>query len=477
MNKNLEKYLIEAANTEKSQLSPDNPYRDLGFDQEKGRLGWAKTTPFSQIKASLDDIASLLEAKKSFIFVGMGGSINGIKPLLALFPESHFYTLDNLDPKAVLEVVDKIESLEETLVVSISKSGTTKETQLLSLTLKELFFNRLGKDSWAKHFLWLSDPSSFQKLDALGWEEVRKSPIQFDGENDVGGRFSSPHTLIFLLPLFLLLDKNLSKLQKYYNSFVKLKPEIQEQAYSASQECKNRPQAYFSPLVTGSLGESFSSWIVQLFQESLGSKLKSLAVKTITNPDGNELFYSLKLDLKIDSPFVSLTSQMYFFQLFIAYYSAQRKINFVTQNFVEKYKQQMHKLEGQGNDVISRGRLGLESIAEETKKLIQPEHRFIEVVLYFYPDLKARESVRNVFTGNFPQRQILIFVGSDWNHQSYQAAFGSKDTFYVLLTAFSYESQIAGISKDTLAKNTETLQVIAEATYLTIKDKSLLYSF
>lgn len=477
MNKNLEKYLIEAANTEKSQLSADNPYRDIGFDEEKGRLGWVKTIPFSQIKASLEDIESLLEGKKSVIFVGMGGSINGIKPLLALSPECPFYTLDNLDPKALLEVVDKIESLEEALVVSISKSGTTKETQLLSLTLKELFSNRLGKDSWPKHFLWLSDPSSFQKLDDLGWEGVRKRAIQFDGENDVGGRFSSPHTLIFLLPLFLLFDKNFSKLQDYYNSFVALKPEIQEQAYSASQECKDRPEAYFSPLITGSFGESFSSWIVQLFQESLGSKLKSMPVKTITDTGGDELFYPLKFDLKIDSPFVSLTSQMYFFQVFIAYYSAQRQVNFVTQNFVEKYKQQMHKLEGQGNDTISSKMPDLESIAKETKKLIQPEHRFIEVVLYFYPDLKVKEAVKRVFTRDFPQRRILIFMGSDWNHQSYQAAFGSEDTFYVLLTTSCYEFQISDISKDTLAKNTEALQVIAEATYLTLKDKSLLYSF
>ena len=137
----------------------------------------------------------------------------------------------------------------------------------------------------------------------------------------------------------------------------------------------------------------------------------------------------------------------------------------------------MHKLEGQGSDVISRKMPDLESIAKETKKLIQPEHRFIEVVLYFYPDLKAREAVREVFTRNFPQRLIFIFVGSDWNHHSYQAAFGSKDTFYVLLTTSFYESQIADISKDTLTKNTDTLQVIAEATYLTIKDKSFLCSF
>jgi len=476
MEKNLEKYLIEAANAAKEELSSGNPYRDVGFDDEKGRLGWARTIPFSQIKASLESVLPLLEGKKNFIFVGMGGSINGIKPLLALFREKAFFTIDSLDPGAIAGVVDRIENLKETMVIPISKTGTTKETQLLSFTLREIFSNRLGKDSWAKHFLWLSDPGSFSKLDSLGWEGVEKRAIQFDRKEDIGGRFSSPHTIMFQLPLFLLLDKNFSKLQDCYNSFINLKPQIHQKAYLASQECKDKPAAYFSPLITGGLGQS-SSWIVQLFQESLGSKLKDLSVKTLTNVTEAKMFFSLKLGLEIDDPLVSLISQMYFFQVFIAYYSAQKKINFVNQDFVEKYKQQMRMLENRGQKATSGKKVGLEDAIAEVKKLIGPEHRFLDVVLYFYPSPEIEESIKKAVSQSLPERQVLIFIGSDWNHQSYQAAFGSKDTFYLLLTASSYESAVPDVSKDTLAKNIETLKVIAEATYLTIKDKSLLFSF
>ena len=476
MEKNLEKYLIEAANAAKEELSSDNPYRDVGFDDEKGRLGWARTIPFSQIKVSLESVLPLLEGKKSFIFVGMGGSINGIKPLLALFRKKAFYTVDNLDPKAIAELMGRVENLEETMVISISKSGTTKETQLLSLTLREIFSNRLGENSWAKHFLWLSDPSSFEKLDFLGWKGANRVAIQFDQKSDIGGRFAAPHTLIFFLPMFLLLNKDFSKLQDCYNSFIKLKPQIHQKAYSACQECKDKPAAYFSPLIAGGLGK-LSSWIVQLFQESLGSKLKDLSVKTLTNVVEDKMFFPLKLDLEIDNPLVSLISQMYFFQVFIAYYSAQKKINFVSQGFVEKYKQQMRMLENRGQKATSGKEVSLEGAIAEVKKLIGPEYRFIEIVLYFYPSPEIEESIQKAVSQSLPESKALVFVGSDWNHQSYQAAFGSRDTFYLLLTASSYGSAVPDVSKDTLAKNIETLKVIAEATYLTIKDKSLLFSF
>ena len=47
MNEMLEKYLLEAAGIEKEGLSSDNPYKSLGFDENKKRLGWVNSVPFS----------------------------------------------------------------------------------------------------------------------------------------------------------------------------------------------------------------------------------------------------------------------------------------------------------------------------------------------------------------------------------------------------------------------------------------------
>ncbi len=476
MSEKLEKYLLDAIGKEKSDLSDDNPYLDIAFDGDQKRLGWIESYSFSQIKEAIEDVLPLLEGKDNFIFIGMGGSINGIKPLIALFKAVNFFTLDSLDPKALSNILDKIDNLEKTLIISISKSGTTKETQLLTRTLREVFYEKSGDEEWQKYFLWISDLPAFGKLDSLGWSGVKKICIQFDRETDIGGRFSSPQTLIFILPLFLLLGSDFSKLKNTYESFASLQPELRKQACLLSAKYKDVDCAYFSPLTDKRLGQSLSSWVVQLFQESLGSKLDNLPVKTIPNLSNDNSFHPLALNVNIDDPAVSLMSQMYFFQVFIAYYSAAKSINFVTQNYVEKYKNQMRDLEGKTTDIESNGSVDIASLIETVKSKITSAQKFIEIVLYFHPDKGFIDEIRNEFSKNFSQRKIMVFIGSDWNHQSYQAAFAAKDTFYVLLTLSNCKFKPPIAKTDLIKKNLDAMKLIAKATYLTIEEKSVFLS-
>jgi hypothetical protein len=483
MSTDLEKYLLEAQGKNKEELSSQNPYREIGFDKDKKRLGWIRVIPFQKIKESLEEISVLIGDKENFVFVGMGGSINGIKTLFSLFKECSFYTLDSLDPTAIKEMLNKIKGLDKTLIVPISKSGTTQETQLLAHTLKELFSASAkdertadGKQNWQKHFLWLSDSAAFDKLDHLGWQGVAKFPIQFDAETDIGGRFSCPHTVIFFLPLFLLLGKDFKKLERIYDAYISLQKNIRAQAYRFADKYKDSRYAYFLPSIRQGFSERLSSWIVQLFQESLGSKKENLAVKTIcSSKREDDSFLPLSLKLKINNPVVSLMAEMYFFQIFIAFYSAFKKVNFVDQDFVEKYKEEMRKLEGEKSNNLSA--ISLERIANEAKKKNSPSRQFIEVVLYFYPNADILKKVKNIFNKTFKDKRISVFVGSDWNHHSYQAAFADKDTFYVFITLSAYNTKLPFISAATLKKNVETLRLISKATYLTLKNKSVLYSF
>lgn len=476
MKSDVRKYFLDAIGKDKNELSKKNPYRDIGFDADKRRLGWVKPGKFSEIKKLLQGILPVFLGKENFIFIGMGGSINGIKPLISLFKTKSFYILDNLDPEALSKVISQIKSFHKTLIVSISKSGTTKETQLLSHALKQLLMNKLGNAKWQEHFLWLSDKAAFEKLDALGWKGAKKATIQFNGASDIGGRFSSPHTLIFYLPLFLLLNRNFDTLYEIHKEFIKAQKEIQKSAYLISQDCKGKTNAYFSPFLDKKLNKSLSSWVVQLFQESLGSKSENLAVKTIPSFRDRQ-FFSVKLDLGIKDPRACLMAQMYFFQVFIAYYSAYKKLNFVTQNYVENYKKEMQKLENKSSRRQNTRVLDLKSIIEQVKKRIKINHRFVEIVLYFYPSsIKIIDNIKREFSKNFPDKEILIFVGSDWNHQSYQAAFSSKDTFYLLLTRRQYCHDVLEVPQNIILKNIETQIVIAKATYLTLKDKALIFS-
>ena len=473
----LEKYLLEAAGKPRQDINQDNPYRDIGFDNGKERLGWVKPLDFIEIEKSLERASGILKGKNTFIFVGMGGSINGIKPLFSIFNKDNYYTLDNLDPAAVSYLSEKVSNFDKTLVIPISKSGTTAETQLLASALRKLFAAKLGENNWQKHFLWLSDSTSFNKLDSLGWAGVTKEFIQPDSRIDIGGRFSSPHTLIFLLPLFLLQGSDKDKLKKTYESFSALAGRIREKAYLVCDKCKDKPDAYFHPILPSTLSESFSSWIVQLFQESLGSKLDNFPVKTITGDTGDKLFFSLRLDIDVSDKAVSLTAQMYFFQVFIAYYSAAKNLNFVSQNFVEKYKEQMRQLESGNNPLFEIENLPLAAIIDKAKAEAGAEHSFIEIVLYFYPGDDSLKIINDAFSRAFPSRKILMFVGSDWNHQSYQAAFSDKSTFYVLILSSCYNKEVKGLDSEVISKNIKTLENIAKATYLTLEDKSILVAY
>ena len=469
MTNRLEQYILDAQGKEKAQVSSNNPYGKIGFDNGKNRLGWLRVTPFALIKNSLSKISPLLEGKENFIFIGMGGSINGIKTLFSLFRGHKLFALDSLDPAAVKAILKKIKNINKTLVISISKSGTTQETQLLSLAMREV----LG-ESWHKHFLWLADPAAHEKLNSLGWAPAQKMPIQFDGESDVGGRFSCPHTLIFFLPLFLLLKQDFDRLKEVYDVYVSSLETARHEAYLFAEKYKDREPPYFFPRVKGNLGTSFSSWIVQLFQESLGSKKENFSVKTTgLLKKKNSLFLPVELTVKIDNPVASLMSQMYFFQVFIAFYSAFKDINFVDQEFVEKYKDAMRKIEGsKTDDIVS---LKLAQVIHEVKGKISSKQKFIEVVLYLYPSKEILKKVSQAFNKAFGGRMIFVFVGSDWNHHSYQAAFADKNTFYVFLLASNYNDCVNGISKETLNKNIAKLKIISKATYLTLEDKSLLF--
>ncbi|UCG35418.1 MAG: hypothetical protein JSW17_01055 [Candidatus Omnitrophota bacterium] len=465
----LEQYLLGAAGNNQQDIAGNNPFRTIGFDQNAPRLGWVRPIPFLDIKKSLDDIDNILKGKDTFIFVGIGGSGNGIKALLSLFKESPLYTLDSLDPAALEELISKIAKKTDTaLVIPISKSGTTKETQLLSHTLKEVF----GKD-WKNHFLWLSDPNSFEKLSSAGWQEAKKCAIQPDANADMGGRFSCPGSLIFLLPLFLLLKKNFNELERIYNEYCFFQETIRHEALEEAIKYKDTDKAYFNVYIDPEIHRYFYPWVVQLFQESIGSKKESFFVKTASLDVKIDGFYPLKLKLQIKNPVVSLMCQMYFLQNFVAFYAALKGLNFVNQDYVEKYKSQMRKLEGEEIGEIPQ--LTLDEIISEVKKKIGKQP-FVEVVLYFHPFATQMEQIKSRFNKEFSAKQIFVFVGSDWNHHSYQAAFADKNSFFVILLAASFNQEIKPFSSQTLNKNIESLKLIAKATHLTIVDKSLLAS-
>ncbi len=465
-------FLVQAVGKNQDQIDSSNPFKQIGFDGDKKRLGWVIAQPFSKVSDAITKIKDIVAVHDNFVFVGIGGSGNGIKAVISLFDDAPLYTIDSLDPAALEELASKVGSkLEKTLIVPISKSGTTKETQLLSHSLQQLYISS-GISDWQKHFLWLSDSPAFEKLDGLGWNGVQKVSIQVDGETDMGGRFSCPGSLIFLLPLYILLGKDLNKLQGIYEHYVQLQESVRDRAFSLANEYKDVRDGFFNVAIADKVKEHFYCWVVQLFQESLGSKINDFYVKTMSVDRGLNVFYDLSLGEDIPQEAVSLMSQMYFYQTFVAYFSAFKGINFVDQNQVEIYKKQMRELEGE--TVTGIDSLSLEDIVKAAKEKVTDNKKFVEVVLYFHPTKEQLKEVKNSFSAAFPEKEVFVFLGSDWNHHSYQAAATDKNTFFIIMLASNFKQKVDPLADEIIEKNIETLKVIAKATYLTLKDKSLL---
>ncbi|MCM8826628.1 MAG: hypothetical protein NC904_03830 [Candidatus Omnitrophica bacterium] len=479
----VKKLLWEAVGKQRTEVSFSNRFRDIGFDDGKLRLGWVKPPIWELVENSLNNIRKYIENKKEFIFVGIGGSINGVKAVLSLNKKNNnIHCIDNLDPTVLINVLSKIKNFQDTIIVAISKSATTLETQIIARSLKYAFCQLASKkktlnidDYLKKHFLWLVDKDSFSKLDDLGWQGYYRLPIQVDGRNDIGGRFSSPHTLIFLLPLFLIMKMDISKVKNYYLKYTSLIDRIVNKAYRDALSYIDCQRVYFSVCVDRVFKDNFRVWITQLFQESMGSKEYIFPLKTFVTERRirKGFFMPIYLDMENISKVEKLMAYMYYLQNFVAFYSYFKRINFVNQPYVEKYKERMRQLHK--DDVGNIREINIRELVREIKQKLKPHHIFIEIIVYFC-DNKFNRKLENFLKRNFPKMRILIFTGSDWNHHSYQSAYCSQDTLYVILVKKNYCLDDSLISKDILAEQVNTQKLISYATYLTLEEKAILFS-
>ncbi|HTL12943.1 MAG TPA: hypothetical protein VL588_10670, partial [Bdellovibrionota bacterium] len=138
------------------------------------------------------------EALTDVLFLGIGGSALGpITVLSALRSKVRrrpgFHFVENPDAEDWRHTLRDLKP-EHTLVISVTKSGTTFET--LAQTLLALEW--LGKDRWQKQFVGITDP---QKGELRAFCREQNLPV-LDIAPSLGGRFSvfSP---VGLLPMAL----------------------------------------------------------------------------------------------------------------------------------------------------------------------------------------------------------------------------------------------------------------------------------
>jgi len=215
----------------------------VGFETDKkgnkiNRLGWTLANlrwimqnP-DKIEQVLKDAKEIRAKYKYVIFCGMGGSGLSVQTVKTTFGEPKnlkIYSLRTTDPVVIKDILDEIakeegsleRALQYTYIIPVSKSGTTQET----VSHKEYFegtnkdtadqdhqlglLKKLGIDIKG-HMLVITDKGS--PMDT-GTHEQRE--IQLNGKEDIGGRYTSPTTNVFLLPLALVApDKVKTVLEK-----------------------------------------------------------------------------------------------------------------------------------------------------------------------------------------------------------------------------------------------------------------------
>lgn len=381
-------------------INKTGKFEIIGKDGEHMRMGWVEQTPWNRIEEQLNQFDELTKNYDNFIFTAMGGSINTIKALKKIYNAKNIWTIDSLDPRAQKEM----ENIENPMVIAISKSGTTRETQVLA--------DRLQKPT-----IWLKDTNG-------------DMPIQFNESNDIGGRFSAPETMVFWAPLFLIMNKDMEKLKKVWINFREKRNEIVQKIWVKGEELAKKNCQYFQI----DTNKALEVWITQLFEESLGSKIEGYFPKTIVSQEKIRGFETIELSNE-------MTEAMFEAQILVASIAYYKDIVFVNQPSVEKYKKAM------------RG----EILDEEIEVEDQPK-KIIEIINYGYLKEEEREKLKQTYQEKYPQKIILVFEGSDWNHHSYQAAYGNPETLFILID-----------------RGTDPiLTQIARATYETIKGRAIL---
>ncbi len=294
----------------KSQVDP--VMARIGFDGQENRLGWSPAN-LEWIFDNYHILESLLKdaefIRRNFLYVvfcGMGGSglsVQLVKDTVGQ-KKARIYSLRTTDPKAIKEILDEISSREgslkeallKTLVIAVSKSGTTIETVYHKKYFEELY-KKLEIE--VKEHLWVVT----DKGSPMDTGDYPQRQIQLNGRSDIGGRFTSPATGVFLLPLAILAPKKLKTVlerakvmnrERYVKKDIFLK--FGAFLYYWAVYHKKDKLTMFMPKEL----KDIPMWAEQLFEESLGKAGK-----------GVSLFYGEKLSVKKLKP-VELNDRVFF---------------------------------------------------------------------------------------------------------------------------------------------------------------------
>jgi glucose-6-phosphate isomerase len=203
------------------------------------------------------------ETADHMVIVGIGGSSLGPKALYEIFEKpqnpKRLYFCDNVDPLEMERLWGRLQNLDRTVWVFVSKSGSTIET----LVAADLIFQKCKAESKLARCVVVSEKKGNPLTDWAAKNQIPALEIPVD----VGGRFSVL-TAVGMLPMAFI-GLSLGEFKNGAEKAIKAKELVAEFMTQIIQSYRREEWISFFWFYS-SMYQSFGRWIQQLWAESLG---------------------------------------------------------------------------------------------------------------------------------------------------------------------------------------------------------------
>jgi glucose-6-phosphate isomerase len=260
-------------------------YEDVESRRRSGEMGFFSLPHARESAKAVQELADGFgQWFENLVVLGIGGSALGTTTLRDSLLGPHWneldeeardhyprlYVLDNVDPRTVASLLDRLD-LRRTLFNVVSKSGSTAETMSQYMVVEGRLREILGEDPTRGHFLFTTDPESGVLRKIADEEGVPALEVP----SNVGGRFSVL-SAVGLLPAAVVgidimgvLDGARDMVERCQTSVLEENP-----AGLLATLLHHADTALGSPIHVlmpySDRLRSFAAWFQQLWAESLG---------------------------------------------------------------------------------------------------------------------------------------------------------------------------------------------------------------
>ncbi len=256
------------------------PYADrLKKEVEANLLPFLKLPFFEELCEEIEILRPFFSKYKHLLLLGIGGSALGPRALQRAFAPGQdrpmhngksLWIMDNVDPESFADTLNRLPK-EDTLVVTISKSGGTIETISQYFIVKEIY-QKLYPSTWQEYFIHVTDKNKGFLREEANTYNIRTLEVP----DNLGGRYSVMSAVGMLPMAFLgvdykaLMQGAIDIGRTIANDYSQLESSDAWKIASWAKELLDNDYSQLLLFIYHPAWATFGAWFVQLWAESLG---------------------------------------------------------------------------------------------------------------------------------------------------------------------------------------------------------------